>query len=143
MSDVSGWVKRERKRLRIRQKDLAASLDVCQQSVSAWECGRAIPEAEKLKQLRIIFGTDPSVSEITTSTFEAVPTNEEPWELRNLRSRLEGEAALAVVSEAATKFRSDVLAPRIGRGDPLTAEEIRYHRDIAWTCYGLRIAGPD
>ena len=53
---IGQFIYSARKRKRISQEELAASMNVSRQSVSKWESGQSIPDLEKIIQLSLLFG---------------------------------------------------------------------------------------
>lgn len=56
------------------QEELASKLHVTRQTISKWETGQSVPDANLLKQLSVIF--DVSVSELMDGNAERILENE-------------------------------------------------------------------
>ena len=56
------------------QEELASKLHVTRQTISKWETGQSVPDANLLKQLSIIF--DVSVTELMDGNAERILENE-------------------------------------------------------------------
>lgn len=98
--DISEKLLKLRKAKNLTQEELAEKLDVSRQSVSKWETGQCVPDADKLSALSDIFGVSvdfllrPSELDVLTVKAEALENQQKNLEKEVLKKERKKRAVL-------------------------------------------------
>ncbi len=84
-------IKSHRKAKGLSQEELAAKLHVARQTLSKWEMGQSVPDAEML--IRIAKALDTSVSELLGESFTSERNNDSPKDIGEKLEALNGQYA--------------------------------------------------
>lgn len=108
--DISEKLLKLRKTKNLTQEELAEMLDVSRQSVSKWETGQCVPDADKLPALSDIFGVSvdfllkPSELDILTIKAESLENQQKNLEKEVFKKERRKRVILSCVSIYMTAF---------------------------------------
>lgn len=129
-SELGDYIRLERTRLGLSQRDVAEEVGVSQQSVSSWERGIVKPRPDLVPTLSKTLGA--AILQLTSDERSV-----EPRHRRHLRPVSDFEPGVLDdgprTKELTREQRSfrDALVQRVKSGQPLTDAEIRFLRNLA------------
>lgn len=126
MANISFGERMRRARIRsaITQSDLAEKIGVTQATVSNWEKGRTVPDAEQKANVRRVLG-DVAPTKTSADEDSTVESGAPPFGAWLNRSRVEKQMSIAELAEAAGVSSSTVYKIEVGMVSNTRPETVR------------------